>query len=67
MFGLCPSASVFTKMMAAVIGFLRKTFNILLVAYIDPVRGNGGSYSRYSVRNPAPPFQIPDHPSYNGQ
>ena len=35
MFGLCPSASVFTKMMAAVIGFLRKTFNILLVAYID--------------------------------
>ena len=35
MFGLGPSARVFTKMMMAVIKFLRTAFGILIVAYID--------------------------------
>ena len=35
MFGLGPSARVFTKMMSAVIIFLRETFGILLVTYIE--------------------------------
>ena len=35
MFGLGPSARVFAKMMTAVIDYLRKTFIILLVAYIN--------------------------------
>ena len=35
MFGMGPSARVFTKMIAAAIKFLREIFGILLVAYID--------------------------------
>lgn len=35
MFGLAPSARVFTKMMHAVIVFLRERFAILIIAYID--------------------------------
>ena len=35
MFGLGPSARIFTKMMAVVMKFLRTTFDIVIVAYID--------------------------------
>ena len=35
MFGLGPSARIFTKLMAAVIVFLRLRLGILIVAYID--------------------------------
>ena len=35
MFGLGPSARVFTKLMTAVIIFLRTEFGIIIVAYID--------------------------------
>ena len=35
MFGLGPSSRVFTKLMTAVIIFLRSQFGIIIVAYID--------------------------------
>ena len=35
MFGLGPSARIFTKMMAAVIRFLREVIGMLVIVYID--------------------------------
>ena len=42
MFGLGPSARVFTKMLKAVLAFVRDTFGVIIVAYLDDLLVQAG-------------------------